>query len=264
METISVNGIAISEAAIASEMQHHPARTPGEARANAAHALAIRTLLLSRARSLGLNPEPLTDEAGRRELDEDALIRQLLDLEVKTPAPDDASCRRYYENNRQRFTSPDIYEASHILFSADRGDAAAYDAALARAKGVLTALQREPHRFEEMARSCSDCPSAAQGGNLGQLTRGQTTPEFETFLLALEEGQLCAVPVKTRYGVHILKLHRRLPGKTLPFELAERRIADFLREAVWRKAVAQYLSLLAAEAEIQGIELRTAQSPLVQ
>src|SRR3546814_7417746 len=44
-------------------------------------------------------------------------IRQLLDREIVVPAPDEASCKRYYENNRRRFRSPDLFEASHILFS---------------------------------------------------------------------------------------------------------------------------------------------------
>lgn len=264
METVIVNGTAIPEAAIASEMQHHPAPTPEAARAKAARALAIRALLLSRARCLGLKPEPQTDDAGRRELEDDALIRQLLESEVKTPTPDEASCRRYYENNKRRFTSPEIFEASHILFSASRDDGAAYREALARAEAALGALMQNSERFPELARACSDCPSAAQGGNLGQLTLGQTTPEFETFLLALDDGQLCPVPVRTRYGVHILRLHRRIAGRQLPFDWVSGRIAAFLQEAVWRRAVSQYIRLLSAEARIEGVALGAADSPLLQ
>jgi len=98
-------------------------------------------------------------------------------------------------------------------------------------------------------RSCTK-----QGGNLGQITRGQVTPEFETMLMGLEPGQLCPVPVKTRYGVHIIYLHRHTPGRTLPFEMVRERIAEYLSEASWRRGVSQYIGLLIASAEIKGID----------
>jgi len=93
-----------------------------------------------------------------------------------------------------------------------------------------------------------------QGGNFGQITRGQVTPEFETMLMGLEPGQLCPVPVKTRYGVHIIYLHRHTPGRTLPFEMVRERIAEYLSEASWRRGVSQYIGLLIASAEIKGID----------
>jgi peptidyl-prolyl cis-trans isomerase C len=254
MDSVLVNGVGISEAAIAAEMQHHPSASPEDSRRSAAQALAVRALLLGRAEELGLTPAPEIDEKGKRETDEDALIRQLLESEVKVSAPDEESCARYYQNNRDRFKSPDIFEASHILFGAARSGAEAYALAVQQAEAVIQALQQDPSAFEDFARELSSCPSAAQGGNLGQITRGQTTPEFETFLFSLEAGQLCPVPVKTRYGVHVLKLHRRIEGKVMPFELVKGRIADFLSEAVWRSAVAQYIRHLVADADIQGLE----------
>ena len=119
-------------------------------------------------------------------------------------------------------------------------------------------------RFAELAQQLSACPSAAQGGNLGQITRGQTVPEFETFLFNLEEGQICPVPVKTRFGYHVLRLDRRIEGRQLPFEAVRDKIADYLHQRVWRQAVSQYLQLLVGQAEIRGIELKGASSPLVQ
>jgi len=264
MTGITVNGIEIPEGAIAKEMQHHPAQTPEEAMDEAARALAIRTLLLERARYLALTPDPKTDDDGKRETDEDALIRQVLEAEVQTPEPDEDACRRFYENNKRRFTSPELFEAAHILFSADRADGDAYAKATAEAHACLETLKERPGQFADLAKARSDCPSAESGGNLGQITRGQVTPEFETMLLGLEEGQLCPVPVKTRYGVHIIYLHRRVPSQTLPFELVQERIAEYLGEASWRRAVSQYIGLLVASAEITGIDMEGASSPLVQ
>jgi peptidyl-prolyl cis-trans isomerase C len=72
------------------------------------------------------------------------------------------------------------------------------------------------------------------------------------------------VPVKTRYGVHIIHLHRRIPGQTLPFEMVRERIGEYLAEASWRRGVSQYIGLLIADAEISGIDMEGASSPLVQ
>eukprot|EP01035_Chromulina_nebulosa_P000983 gene984-1333_t len=80
--TVSVNGVVISRAAIAQETQNHPAAKPIEAFQAAAHALVVRELLLQEARRLGLSPAPAEDGEGRRETEEEALIRQLVEDEV--------------------------------------------------------------------------------------------------------------------------------------------------------------------------------------
>ena len=89
---VVVNGIEIAEAMIAQEAQNHPATNAAEARAAAACALAVRELLLQRARSLGLSPVPLVDAGGREEAPEEALVRMLLEKEVEATAPSDDEC----------------------------------------------------------------------------------------------------------------------------------------------------------------------------
>ncbi len=144
---VTVNGVAISHDAIAREAQNHPAASPVAAWTAAARALAVRELLVQEARRLGLEPLPATDSEGRRETDEEALIRTLVETQVATPAPDEASCRRYYERNRRRFRSADIYEASHILLAARRDQPEAFAAARERAAALLERLREDPQRF---------------------------------------------------------------------------------------------------------------------
>ena len=122
METLNVNDVEIPAEAIAAECQNHPAESAEAARREAMRALAVRELLLQEATRLSIPCVPKTDEAGRTETAEDALIRGLLEDQIDTPRADDAACRRYYNNNSQRFRSADVFEASHILLSADRGD----------------------------------------------------------------------------------------------------------------------------------------------
>lgn len=252
---VRVNGVAIPRDVIAREVQHHPSRTPIEAWKAAAQALVVRELLLQEARKLGIAAEPLEDSEGRHETQEEAAIRALIAQEVHTPKPEEETCRRYYEQNRRRFRSPDLYEAVHILFPAAKGDAEAYAKARAEAAAVLAVLREQPERFEELARAHSACTSAAQGGNLGQISTGQTTPEFDAALVALSPGSTSNEPVATRYGLHIIRCERKIEGRELPFELVADRIADYLRESVVRRATAQYIARLASRAEIAGLDL---------
>jgi peptidyl-prolyl cis-trans isomerase C len=252
---VSVNGVSIGRDAIVREMQHHPAPKPIAAWGQAARALVIRELLLQRARHLGVAPEPISDKDGRRETDDEAIMRALVDREVKVPEPDDGTCRRYHARNQGRFRSPDIFEASHILLAALPAERESYAQARADAAAVLAALQDRPDCFAALARAYSRCPSAAQGGNLGQITTGHTTPEFEQALRALRSGELRAEPVATRYGFHVIRLDRKHEGQALPYEAVAGRIADYRRESVQRRADAQYIARLVTAAEIEGVDL---------
>jgi len=252
---VSVNGVSIGRETIVREMQHHPAPKPIAAWQQAARALVVRELLLQRAHHLGVTPEPISDNDGRRETDDEAMMRALVEREVTVPEPDEETCRRFYQRNQGRFRSPDIYEASHILFAALPADRDQYAQARADAGATLATLRENPDCFAALARAYSHCPSAAQGGNLGQITAGQTTLEFEQALLALKPGELCAEPVATRYGFHVIRLDRKHEGRTLPYESVAGRIADYLRESVRRRADAQYIARLVTAAQIEGVEL---------
>jgi peptidyl-prolyl cis-trans isomerase C len=129
---------------------------------------------------------------------------------------------------------------------------------------AIRRLQNDPSAFAEIARERSACPSKEQGGNLGQVGPGDMVAEFEQALFALEAGALCLEPVKTRFGVHVVRAGRREEPQLLPYELVSAKIADYLEEASWRRAVAQYLSILASNASLEGVEIAGPEGPLVQ
>lgn len=260
---LSVNGTAIPEEAVLAEARNQgPANEAAIVAAQ--EALVIRELLLQEARHKNIVATPQKAESGERETDDDALIRVLLDQEIDTPEADTETCQRYFENNQKRFRSADLYEPAHILFAARPSDTDTYAAAIKLAEQAIETLTKMPGKFAAMAKNESACQSGKNGGSLGQITRGDTVPEFETFLVNLEEGQLCPVPVRSRYGVHVLRMDRKIEGRPLPFDMVKDRIADYLQEAAWRRASAQFVQLLAGQAEIVGVEMAGADSPLVQ
>jgi peptidyl-prolyl cis-trans isomerase C len=263
MPPVTVNGVAISRKAIAGEVQNFPAANPGEGWRAATRALVIRELLLQEARRLEIAVEQKADADGRRETEEDALTRALLEREVKVPEADETMLRRFYDNNRSRFLSAPLWEADHILIAARRNDTGGFAAAREKASALATVLAGDPDRFADIARDHSACPSAALGGNLGQIGPGDTTPEFEAALTKLSPGEILG-PVETRYGIHLIRLRRHVEGRQLPFEAVRERIAAYLDEHVRRQASAQYIALLVGRADIRGIDLAGAASPLVQ
>lgn len=260
---VSVNGVIIPREAIARETQNHPASKPIEAWQAASRALAVRELLLQEARRLHIRPAPTSDAEGRRETDDEALIRQLVEREVSTPEPDDATCLRYFEQNRKRFRSPDLFEVAHILIAAPR-EPEARNKARDQAASILHDLLASPASFNDLAKAFSACPSGKVGGSLGQIGPGQTVPEFEAALAHVPVGTIVPEPVESRYGFHIVRVDRRIEGRDLPFEFARPRIAAYLAEHVRRTAIRQYLSLLAGRAVLEGVSLEAAQSPLMQ
>jgi peptidyl-prolyl cis-trans isomerase C len=238
--------------------------SPFEAWKAAARALAIRELLLQEARRLNIAAQPMSDDEGRSEMEEESLVRLVVEREVKTPKASVEDCQRYYAQNLRRFRSPAIFEASHILIIAPPGDAKARAAARNQAAQVIAELQANPAAFAAVARQHSACPSREVGGNLGQIGPGQTVPEFEQALEALVAGVIHGESIESRYGFHIVRLDRRMDGRQLPFEMVHPRIATYLEEHVRRTAIRQYISLLAGRATVSGIDLAASNTALLQ
>ena len=218
---------------------------------------AARELLRQRAVAIGLLDRGSTDKPTI-----DQAVEELLAREVVTPAPTEEECRRYYEGHPQEFQSGDLVHARHILFQVT--PSVSVPEIRARAEQTLNELLRQPERFAAFAEEISNCPSGQHGGNLGQIGRGDTVPEFEKALFRLGPIGLLREVIKTRYGFHIVAVDQRIPVAKLPFDSVRVSIAERLRAKVEEKAIRQYISVLAGQADIQGADLNGAETPLVQ
>lgn len=255
---VSVNGVVITPENMAQELQYHPAESREEAVFLAARALVIRELLQQRIRELGVQLE-----VGAGENEEEAATRLLLEREVQVPDCDEATCVRYFESNRGRFYSAPLLAVRHILLECAPDDAEARHQAHAQAEVLLQSLEESPGSFAELALQYSACPSKAQGGSLGQVSKGQTVPELERQLFTLAPG-LAGKPLESRYGWHVICVDQRIEGQALPYEAVATAIRTQLQQGVWQKALVQYLQTLISAADVRGIALQGADSPLVQ
>ena len=89
-------------------------------------------------------------------------------------------------------------------------------------------------------------------------------PEFAQALFGQPEVGVLPRLVHSRFGLHVVEVLAREPGQTLPYEQVRAGVARALQQQSYATALRQYLSLLAAEAELEGVELAGATSPLVQ
>jgi len=252
---IVVDGVELPERLVAEEAQNHPGPTIEAARNAAGHALAIKALLLDRAHQLGLTAEAELDEDGREETPEEALVRAVLDAEISVERPDEDECRRVYDGAPDRFRTPRLTQASHILCAPKGTDDAAWADARAIARAAIAELAEHPSRFAALAASLSDCPSKGVGGSLGQLSPGDLAAEVEVGLDRLQAGETASEPVRSRFGWHILRLDRRIDGQRLPFEHVQPQISLHLESRAWTAAATRYVSGLAAEARERGVAL---------
>lgn len=251
-DVLSVNGVVIDAAAIAAESTLH-ADEPDPDHA-ARRVLVVRELLAQRAVATGLL-------ASGADLDDETIDR-LLDLECATPVLSTEECQRYYAANMQKFRSPDLVFARHILFALT--EKAAMTRVRARAEEAHRELAQHHDRFDTLARTLSNCPSGQVGGNLGQLTRGESVPEFEAAIFGSQHIGLLPGLVNTRFGFHIVYVERRIAGESLPFEAVQATIERYLSEHVRHKSIQQYLTLLASNAELRGIALDVRPGLLLQ
>jgi peptidyl-prolyl cis-trans isomerase C len=246
---IAVNGVDINDSAIEAEIAHHQqAKNPLR---EAVHEVVLRRVLLDEAARLGIAGDS-----------DDERIEALFAQEVTVPQADDDACLRYYLSQADRFRSGDLVEARHILFQVT--PSAPLDLLRQTAEAILTELQAQPERFAELAAQYSNCPSGAVGGSLGQLARGQCVPEFDELLFRLQPGELSGRLLETRFGLHIVQAQRRVAGEVIPFPTVKAQIADELQRQSWQRALHQYLHILVGRADIEGVELEGAETPLVQ
>lgn len=243
--TITVNDTVISAETIADEMQYHPADAAESALLESVRALIIKQLLEDEIDKLQLN----TDDSKSSE----QTVSLLLERQTSPSKATEAECHQYYQMNEARFSSEPLIAARHILLAASPEDVAERQKVAQQANTLLTQLQSNIDNFPSFAKEYSSCPSKDTGGELGQLSKGQTTPEFERQVFTLPEG-LAKKPIESRYGFHVVDIEKRVDGEQLPFKAVAPKISQYLNEQAQRKSISGYIRSLIDQADIDGID----------
>ncbi|HWH14785.1 MAG TPA: peptidylprolyl isomerase, partial [Miltoncostaeaceae bacterium] len=122
-----------------------------------------------------------------------------------------ADAREYYDENRAQYRVAPTRTASHILVRT-------------KAQADRLRAQATPQNFAQLARRNSlDTSNKEQGGDLGEIQRGQLVPEFERVAFAQRPGTI-SQPVRTQFGWHLILIRDTKPGRTVPFAEVRRTI----------------------------------------
>ena len=193
-----------------------------------------------------------------------AAIEALLERELKIPEPDEAACRRHHAAHESAYSPGERVRVRHILFAVTPGVDVAALRKHAEPVFLDVRCQEDPEAFAEAARKWSNCPSGADGGDLGWLAAADCAPEFAREIFGRAEVGVLPRLVHSRFGLHVVEVLERVPGTPQPFAAVCGAVALSLRQQAYVTALRQYLRLLAGGAALEGVELDAAATPLVR
>lgn len=228
---------------------------------------ACTELLRQAAQQAGLldaadvsSADGVTSEAAATAID--VLLEQALSI----PEPSGDACRRHFEAYAARYRTGERVHVRHILFAVTPGT----DVTALRKRAEAALLDVRCHDgsgsdgFSRVARELSNCPSGAEGGELGWLAAEDCAPEFAREIFGHIEVGVLPRLVHSRFGLHVVEVLQRDPGKQQSFEAVRGAVAAALHQQAYVTALRQYLQLLSGEAAIVGVDLDAAATPLVQ
>jgi len=165
----------------------------------------------------------------------------------------DADAKQYYDSHTKDFETAEQVRASHILISTKPKDPNSDpNQAKTAAKTKIDALLKQVKEggdFAELAKKNSDCPSSANGGDLGLFARGSMVKPFEDVAFALKANEISDV-IETEFGYHIIKVTEHNDASTVPFEEAKAGITEQLTNQKKNEIVRAYIQSLKEKAKI--------------
>jgi peptidyl-prolyl cis-trans isomerase C len=184
-------------------------------------------------------------EALRRDLAVEAVLER---VSVRAERVTDTDVEIFYHLHQARFALPERRAARQILITInDQFAENARPAALARIREIRERILRDPQRFADQALKHSECPTALQGGLLGEYVAGQMFPELEAGLFALPEGGVSEI-IESHLGFHLLRCEAIVPATVAAFDQVAPRIRESLQNQRARACQRAWIKQLFAPA----------------
>ena len=175
-----------------------------------------------------LQAESKTVEDYRNKIRDQILISRVMGYEVRKRATVSAEeIEGYYNQHLKDYWIPEKLQLRHILFLID-DTLSEEDIQIKKQKARLALKKiRSGEDFVAVAKELSEDISASTGGDLGEIERGKMVPEFEKAAFLLKEGEVSGL-VKTPYGLHIIKIDKKISGQTLHLDQVRDKIENIL------------------------------------
>ena len=159
---------------------------------------------------------------------------------------DSEEIRDYYLKHQQELARPESVYLREILVSTEGVPAEQLPAREERVRELLGKI-RAGEKFEDLAKTYSDAPTAAEGGDLGSFEVEKLAANIRDVIGNLLEGGV-SDPLRTPQGYLILQKVAHLPAGIPPFEKAEGEIMQKLYLDKVQPALREYLNNLRREA----------------
>jgi peptidyl-prolyl cis-trans isomerase SurA len=170
--------------------------------------------------------------------------------------------QRYFEEHKQEYVQQESERLSEILISigapvpsvTEKGAFMPDDPdKLAAAKAKADDIEAKLHAggdFTQLARTFSDGPTAAQGGDLGQFKRGSLAKVLEDKTFVLKTGQFTE-PIRTKQGYVILKVVQHVSGGVPEYKDVEQDVEQSFYMSKMEPAIRDYLTKMREDAYIE-------------
>lgn len=187
---------------------------------------------------LGMDEIELT-QILERSLRVESVLELVASKAVRVNATD---ARLFYYLHPEKFQRPERRGVRHILLTVNE-ELQGSDAHTVEHKisDIAARLQKHPGWFAEQALKHSECPTAMNGGWLGDVPHGVLYPELEEQLYAMKAGEI-SMPVRTELGWHVLMCDQILPAGTAPLEEVVDSLIERLQEQQDRRVQRQWLA----------------------
>jgi len=192
------------------------------------------------------------EKAGITPIDYHRMLRQDLTVNLLTeqelsalPDPEEERVAEFYQAHSEKMQRKGRVRASHILLRVDADEPGKADEAIA-----VLRRRCETEDFAELARSCSACPSSTAGGDLGWFRRNDMVREFADVAFALEIGEISS-PVRTQFGLHLIKLTEKEEDAALTIDEARPQIVAYLRQQAGAVQLQKWVDELRRRADVE-------------
>jgi peptidyl-prolyl cis-trans isomerase C len=293
-----VNGVAITETAVADEMETlypsnaaHGGIRPGklkEIRAEALEELIAQELAYQQAvKADGLVPmaevrveyqrarskygvqafdrplqaSGLTRQQYLKKLQRRMTLEQLTRRKVYLPSRvGPQALRAYYQQNLKKFQRPERVHTRLILAAVD---AKAGPEQERKAREKIDKVYQELRAgkdFAALAQQYSDDFYRVKGGDVGWMHRLSMEPDFEKVAFSVPVGQF-SQPFRTPYGYNVMKVEGREPARLMKFEEVRERLKSELEEKKFAELRQTWVDQLKKDAKVEILQTETASAP---
>jgi len=181
----------------------------------------------------------------------DTLVSQKVfgrELRSREELPD-TELRERYNREKERYRLPERAHLREIVILRPE-DPSKVAEAQQRANEVTEAAKKPTVNFANLATTMSESGTKDQGGDLGEVAKGDLVPALDTAVFSAQPGTVVG-PIETKSAWHIVKVEQRLPSEVPSFDTVKDRLRKDASDETFQRDYKAYIDTLRKDAFIQ-------------